>query len=114
MYLTILLQHPEGLTASALSRLSGRDKADVSRAVKAMTEKGMLLPEENRYRAALRLTALGYRVADDINAKALAAVELAGAGLTDDDRAAFYRALALISENLERLSREGIVSPEKE
>lgn len=110
LYLTILLDTQEPVTVSRLAELSQRDKADVSRSVKAMTEKGLLFPTEAslRYRASLRLTELGQRVAENINSKAIEAVELAGQGLSDEDRAAFYRALALISDNMDRLSREGL------
>ena len=39
---------------------------------------------------------------------AAVAVELAGSGLTEEERETFYKALALITENLQRLGREGL------
>ena len=45
MYLVVLLDNPEGLTAAQLCELCGRDKADVSRGVSAMLSKGLISRE---------------------------------------------------------------------
>ena len=109
LYLTTLLSREEAVSAAELCCLCGRDKADVSRSVAAMMEKGLLEPKQGRqYRAPLVLTEQGREVARQINGKAAEAVSLAGSGLSDSDREAFYRALELISGNLERLSRDGL------
>ena len=42
------------------------------------------------------------------------AVELAGAGLSDTDRAVLYSALERITENLQRLSKDGLPNDKKE
>lgn len=39
----------------------------------------------------------------------LAAVELAGSGMTDADREVFYRCLEQITANLQTLSKEGLL-----
>ena len=62
----------------------------------------------NRYRGNLRLTEEGKAVAQDISQRAQRAVELAGKDLTEETRAIFYGALDSITENLRRISQEGL------
>lgn len=109
LYLVTLVSREEGISAVELCTLCGRDKADVSRSVASMTEKGLLEPRTGKYyRAPLILTRKGREVAMEIDRKASEAVAIAGSGLSDEDRSAFYRALQLITENLSRISREGL------
>lgn len=60
------------------------------------------------YRALLKLTDEGKAAARHVQERAALAVELAGAGLSDADREVFYRALELITANLQTLSKEGL------
>lgn len=111
IYFTILYRSPEGCTAAQLCEISGRDKADVSRAVSAMEAKGLLVKEggnKNQYRALLRLTHAGRNAAEQINQRARVAVEFGGKGLTPEKREIFYSALDQIVSNLETLSQEGL------
>lgn len=114
VYFTTMYQYADGLTAANLAELCSRDKADVSRAIAAMEEKGFVQKEDsakNQYRARLTLTQTGKKVAEEINHKAGIAVELGGKGLDGDQRKIFYEALDLISANLRTLSKKGL--PEK-
>ncbi len=111
VYLTTLYRATDGITAAQLSELSGRDKADVSRSIAAMEASGLVRREggnKNQYRALLKLTENGRKVAEHINKRASVAVELGGKGLTPEDRTVFYAALDQIIANLQTLSEEGL------
>lgn len=111
VYLNILRQHEEGITAAKLGELCGKNKADVSRMVSILEKKGLLLKEavgSNMYRALLKLTEKGKAAAKYVQDRAAIAVELAGAGLPEQDRDTFYRVLDLITANLQMLSRKGL------
>lgn len=113
MYLLAMLRCGEGVTAAQLCELCGRDKADTSRAVSIMEEKGLVRREDekNRYRARLRLTEAGEEAAKAVCVRANIAVEHAGQGFSQEHRAIFYEVLDRITSNLQVLSKEGI--PEK-
>ena len=110
-YLLAISRHPEGITAAALSEACDKDKAAVSRIIAEMEVKGLLEKGNDgpgQYRAKLYLTPNGQTAAAFVRERASAAVELAGSGLTDEDRKVFYSALALISENLQQICIHGI------
>ena len=111
VYFTTLYRFPAGLTAAQMVDLCSRDKADVSRAMSLLESKGLVCridPDGKTYRAPLALTDQGREIAQHINARAKAAVELASIGLPDEKREIFYEALELITTNLQKLSRDGI------
>ena len=109
VYFTTLYRFPEGVTAAQLVELCGRDKADVSRAMSLLATKGLLERSEGKpYRARITLTEQGRVLAEQINMKAKSAVEQASFGLPDEKRVIFYEALELITNNLQRLSKEGL------
>ena len=117
VYFTAMSHFPEGVTAVHLVELCGRDKADVSRAMALMEQKGLVRRQnegQKTYRARLQLTDTGKALADEINEKARAAVEYASRGLSEEKRQVFYEALALITANLQGLSREGIPENQEE
>lgn len=111
VYFTTLYQYPEGITAVKLAELCSRDKSDVSRAVSQLQQLGLIEKcAENRrnYRTPLKLTETGMVLAAQINEKAQNAVENGGKGLTDEERATFYKAMELICTNLRKLTMEGL------
>ena len=84
-YLLVLARHPEGLTAPKLAELCDRDKADVSRMLSILEDRGLVTKDgigSTRYRGCLRLTPEGKTVAEALSRRAELAVEQAGAGLT--------------------------------
>ena len=110
-YLLTLYRNPEGLTAPKLAELCGRDKADVSRMLSILETKKLVTKDgigSNRYRGCLRLTPEGQAVAKELSHRAERAVELAGAGLTEEHRAIFYESLDIITKNLRRICQEGL------
>jgi len=111
VYLGALYQYSEGITAAKLGKLCCKNKADVSRMVTILEKKGLIRKEGifgNRYRAKLLLTEEGKQAAEHVCKRAAVAVELAGAGLSDETRDIFYCALEQITANLQALSKEGL------
>lgn len=108
VYLLTLQRHGEGLTATQLGQTCGKDKADVSRMMSIMIEKGLVCKEGANYRALLKLTPEGLRAAEHIEKRAATAVELGGKGMSDEKRETFYQMLQLIVENLQVISENGL------
>lgn len=111
VYFTTMYRHPEGITAARLAELCSRDKADVSRAITQLAKRNLVAKQEEgktAYRAPVRLTEEGRRIAVLINEKARAAVEWGGKGLSKAHREIFYAALELISTNLQTLTETGL------
>lgn len=113
-YLAVMYRNPDGITSAQLCEMSDRDKAAVSRIIGEMEAKGLVVRQsvtDSMYRAKLVLTEDGRLAAEHVCTRASAAVEAGGQGMSEDNRKVFYEALALISENLHQICRDGI--PEK-
>lgn len=111
VYLMAILRSPEGITSAQLCDLSGRDKADVSRAISVMEQKGLIKREGtgNRlYRARVTLTPQGEEAARQISQRACMAVECAGQGYSDEQRDIFWQVLDTIANNLHDMTITGI------
>lgn len=111
VYFTAMYRYPEGITAVQLGEICSRDKADVSRAMQLMEQRGLVekqTTEKKAYRALLKLTDAGIELAKTINQKAVLAVEKASTGLAPEKRAVLYEALELITANLQQLSKTGL------
>ncbi len=116
LYLVALYRNPTGLTATQLCEACDRNKADVSRAVQTLEEKGLLCREKknnNGYRAKILLTDEGKTAAAHVREAAETAVEIGGHGLSEEERATFYRALEVISGNLQGISKAGLPREER-
>lgn len=111
VYLIAMQRHSEGITAAKLCELCGRDKADVSRMMNIMEEKGFVKREgvgSNLYRALLKLTSEGVALAEQVRVKAMAAAEAAGRGIPCENLELLFDMLETIAENLRAMNREGI------
>jgi DNA-binding MarR family transcriptional regulator len=109
LYLIILYNSKEELTAARLAELCHRDKADVSRAISVFQEKGILEPYGDvRYRAPLRLTAEGKELSGQINIQAIKVLDIVGMGMTDEVRAHMYEGLDTIALNMKHLAEGGL------
>lgn len=106
-YLTILLRHPEGVTVPELCELTLKDKSDASRMLAILEEKGLVC-KQGGYGGKVVLTETGQKAARQVQQRACRAVEEAGRDLSEAERDTFYRALESITDNLRRLSQEGI------
>lgn len=113
--LAIMKRYPEGITAARLCEICERDKAAISRTVAELEDAGLLTRKEQngiRYRVPLVLTEAGREAARNVSRVAGRAVEQAGAGLNDGQRAVFYQVLGSIAQNLHTISRDGLKEKE--
>ncbi len=111
LYLLTLARYADGLTAPQICEYCGKDKADVSRMMKILEQKGMVTKDggfQNGYGGIYRLTDGGQEIAEHIRSRASKAVEIAGADLTDEQRDIFYMALESITARMRELSQEGV------
>ena len=111
VYLTTMYRFPDGITATQLSEYCSKDKSDVSRAMTLMEKKGLVKKtgvNQNLYRARIQLTEEGLNAAAHVRQRAGIAVELAGAGISEADRAVFYETLEHIASNLQTISTDGL------
>lgn len=108
IYLLAILRSSKGLTAAELCEMCRRDKADVSRAVRLMEQKGFIARQGGQYRAVLTLTAEGRRAAEQICERAAMAVEVTGTGFSEAERETFYKVLDTITCNMKQLTKDGI------
>lgn len=110
-YLVTMSRCPEGLTAAQLSELCDKDKAAVSRALAELERRALVTREmanDTAYRALIRLTEEGTAAARFVCDKVRQAVDLAGKGLSDQDRRLFYAVLRRIANNLQTISKTGL------
>lgn len=114
-YLLILSRFPQGLTAAQICSKSGKDKAAVSRTLAEMEQKNLITrePANGAYRARILLTGEGMNAALFVARRVNTAVELAGEGLSEEDRQIFYAALNRVSHNLQTIASKGL-PPEAE
>ena len=109
--LLAMSHHPEGITSSELCAACDKDKAAISRTVAELEREGLVMRSmrgDNRYRAQLKLTQRGKEAAQHVQERAIVAVEKAGDGMTDEQRATFYQVLALIAGHLQSICEEGL------
>lgn len=115
-YLVAMSRFPKGITAAQLCEVCDRDKAAISRAITDMEARGLVERRgegESHYRAALLLTKKGRNLASVILKRAQTAVEVAGSGMSDEERVIFYASLDRIERNLQSISQQGIPENEK-
>lgn len=94
------------LTAKELCDICEEDKAAISRSIDALENSGYLQcnsKTEKRYKSPLFLTEQGKVIGAKIAEKIDKVLDLAGDGLTNKQRAEFYKSLILISNNLQKV-----------
>ncbi len=100
MCLYFLHHHSDGLTAAELCRLCAEDKAAISRALATLREREYVFSVGKTYRALWHLSEKGLEIAVRVDDLIEQWVALGGSGLSEEDRAAFYKTLAVIGDNL--------------
>ena len=92
------------LTAAELCDRCEEDKAAVSRSLDYLEQNGYLqIPEGKRYRRPLMLTQKGAVAGAEVSRRIDSVVALASCDVLEEDRLAMYRALSIISKNLEKI-----------
>ena len=92
------------LTAAELCDRCEEDKAAVSRSLEYLEQNGYLqVPEGKRYRRPLVLTQKGAAAGAEVSRRIDSIVALASCDVLEEDRLAMYRALSIISKNLEKI-----------
>ncbi len=93
------------LTSKRLCFLCDEDKAAVSRAIDYLSSQGLLtrFNGEGKYKTPFNLTEKGMSVAKAVSDKIDGILNLAGDGLSEEERKIFYKNLKLISDNLEKI-----------
>lgn len=97
-----------GATATDLCERCAEDKATISRALDYLDTNGYISREvesAKRYKSPLLLTDKGKEVGKKIADKISGVLDRISVGLTEEERIAFYRSLAIISDSLESVSK---------
>ena len=103
------LYSEDALTATDLCERCEEDKATISRALVFLLENGFITCESKsakRYKSPLTLTERGKAVGEKIYHKVNWVLDEVGVGLNDEEREEFYRALTIISNNLDKITEE--------
>ena len=97
------------MTAAELTKFLGKNKAEVSRTVADLEEKGLIVKTSGsvNYRVRLCLTEEGKAVSDDLSRTLDEVVFFVGQGVNDEEREILYRSLESINDNLATLINEG-------
>ena len=97
-------------TATDLCERCEEDKATISRALDYLDNNGYIIREvesTKRYKSPLLLSDKGKEVGKKIADKISGVLDTISVGLTEEERVAFYRSLAIISDSLEAVSKFG-------
>ena len=97
------------MTARELCEMCEEDKANISRSMEYLEKNGYLSPlpeKKGRYKRRYILTEKGTEAASILDEKIDLILEVAGQGISDEDRAIMYKSLAKISTNLQRICNE--------
>ncbi|MDE6075669.1 MAG: MarR family transcriptional regulator [Clostridia bacterium] len=94
------------LTASELTVICDEDKAAISRAVDYLGKQGYVICDGaslKKYKSPVLLTEKGMEVSRSIADRVDSILAAASEGLSDEDRAVFYKGLDLVSGNLQKI-----------
>lgn len=110
LFLVQLGKSENGLTAAELSEVGHVDKAQISRVITELTDKGYVkrqsLYRGQKYKNKLTLTETGRRVTKEINDMIAGILEYVSGSIPISDLEIFYRTLFTISNNLFSLTDE--------
>ena len=98
----------EDLTAKDLCERCEEDKATISRSLDYLEKNGYLTcksQSKKRYNSPFELTERGKRAGKRIADKITAVLDEISVGISDEDRAVFYRSLKIISENIDKVAK---------
>ena len=106
----LLKNHPQGLTASELSRHSQSNRSLVSREIQELLDLGYVQSDKSqrRYGQKLTLTQSGHEVAQRISEASLDIQNRVNEGISAEDLMIFYRTLGILMENFHRLTEQNL------
>jgi DNA-binding MarR family transcriptional regulator len=105
----LLKNHPEGLTAAELARLSQTNRSLVSREVQNLMNLGYVCAEnerKNNYGLKLKLTPAGIEAAQTIAETSLKIQNQVSAGIPEADLLTLYRTLEILMENFQKIAEQ--------
>ena len=106
----LLKNHPDGLSASELSRHSQSNRSLVSREIQELIDLGYVQAgsksHQRRYGQKLTLTQAGFEIADKISKASLEIQNTVNAGIPEADLVILYRTLSILLENFHRLAEQ--------
>ena len=111
------LYRADSLTATDLCERCEEDKATISRALEYLETNDYLTcssKNAKRYKTPLLLTEKGKKVAKKIADKVEKVLEAVSTSLSDEERRAFYKSLAIISESLDAVANKNESKKESE
>lgn len=104
LFLVQLDKKADGLTASELSEAGHVDKAQISRVISELMQKGYVIKKSlhsgQKYNVKLMLTDAGKKITAEINEMIADVLECVSGGISGSDLDIFYRTLFTISDNL--------------
>ena len=109
LFMVQLGECEEGLTASELSQAGHMDKAQISRVVSELTDKGFITKCDGngqKYKNKLTLTEAGKCIVRDLDRLIDRALDYVSGSIPKADLEVFYRTLFTISDNLFSLTEE--------
>ena len=110
-WLYLLREYPQGLSASRLAEQSKIGRSLVSRQLRPLLERGLVETGgetgKRRYGWKIRLTCAGEDMAGQIAKQALSIQKRAGAGVSPEELAVFYRVLGTLNQNFEAMTIAG-------
>lgn len=98
----------EELTSKDLCERCEEDKATISRSLDYLEKNNYIIcksDNKKRYNAPFELTERGMRAGKRIADKIAAVLDEISTGISEQDRAVFYRSLNIISENIEKVAK---------
>ena len=110
VYLLALHRASGKMTAAKLADACGKNKADVSRAVADMTERGLVKrnSSKNNYRTPIVLTDLGLAHAVNLERTVELAINHVSSEIPNNSIVNFYNTIEIICANLKSISENGL------
>lgn len=104
-----LLYKNGSLTPKELSELCKEDKGSISRSIEQLEKFELVSADTSKhkkYKTPLTLTEKGKRITKKLVKKMDEIIEEAGDGISDEDRAIFYKTLSKLNKNLETICKK--------
>ena len=105
----LLKKHPEGLTASELSRYNQSNRSLISREIQELIDLGFVTQKNTgsrRYGNKLTLTQSGHEVGQRIAEEALLIQNQVNTGIPESELIVFYRTFEVLMDNFHHLTEQ--------